>query len=199
MIRSKFFSALRKTLFAGGLSKEQVAGLEAKLDAWERIAPTADLRFVAYSLATSYHETARTMQPIREYGRGKGRRYGVKAGPSGQVYYGRGDVQLTWLANYDRATKELRRLGALTSRESLVETPDLALRPDISAAVMIVGMLEGWFTGRKLADYFAGARSDWVDARRIINGTDRAALIAGHGLHFYAALQDAQAAPRRVA
>ncbi len=199
MDRTKFFKSVRQTLFNGVMTSDQVSGIEAKLNAWEKIAPTADLRHPAYSLATSYHETDKKMQPLREYGRGKGRRYGVKAGPFKQVYYGRGDVQLTWLANYERATRELLALGVLKSTESLVRTPDLALRPDVSAAIMIVGMTEGWFTGRKLADYFAGNRSDWVDARRIINGTDKAALIAGYGLHFYAALQDAAIAPRRAA
>ncbi len=37
------------------------------------------------------------MQPIEEYGRGKGRKYGAPAGPYGKIYFGRGYVQLTWL------------------------------------------------------------------------------------------------------
>ena len=73
----------------------------------------------------------------------------------------------------------------------LVRNPDLAMRPDIAAGVLIFGMLEGWFTGRKLIDYFKGTRSDWVDARVIINGHDRAALIASYGMAFYHALTEA--------
>lgn len=198
MNRKFFFDALRKSLF-GGFSPEQVAGCEAILDAWAATAPTADARFVAYSLATAYHETAATMQPIAEYGRGAGRAYGKKDAATGQTYYGRGYVQLTWKANYEKAENELRKRGFLKTGESLVKDAALAMRPDLAAPIMIFGMTEGWFTGRKLADYFKGGRSDWVDARRIINGTDKAAKIAGYGLHFLDALEAASAPAKKAA
>ena len=96
-------------------------------------------------------------------------------------------MQLTWLQVYQHAETRLRLHGI---NVDLVRSPDLALRPDTSAAILVFGMTEGWFTGRKLADFFAGTRSDWVDARTIINGHDRAALIAGFALHFYAGLTE---------
>jgi len=49
-------------------------------------------------------------------------------------------------------------------------------------------MQRGWFTGRRLADYFNPTRGDWVNARRIINGTDKANLVASHAQAYYAAL-----------
>lgn len=191
MDRAAFFTVIRKEPFGGRMSADQVAGVEALLDAFERWAPGSDPRFIAYGLATEFHETAARMQPVREIGRGKGRAYGKPAGKYGQVYYGRGGVQLTWLRNYEFADRKLRELGLLDAGESLVREPDLALRPDVSAAIVVRGMIEGWFTGRRLDQFFVGTRSDWVDARTIINGRDRAAKVAGYGLHFYEGLRAA--------
>jgi putative chitinase len=178
--REQFFARVRTQLFGGTMTASEVAGVNAILAAWDASAGP-DPRFVAYSLATAFHETAMTMQPIEEIGRGEGRPYGRPAGPDGQIYFGRGFVQLTWLANY-------QKVGSLIGND-LVDNPDLALKPDIAAEILTHGMVGGWFTGRKLGDYFAGARSDWVDARRIINGVDKAALIAGYALHFLHAIE----------
>ncbi len=194
MDRSVFFSEVRNHLFAGSMNQGQVDGCTAILDAWDNHAPLSDPRFVAYSFATAFHETARTMQPIAEIGHGRGRSYGSPAGPYHQIYYGRGLVQLTWLNGYRVATKQLRAHGVIDGSIDLEQTPDLAMRPDIAAAVLVFGMVEGWFCpGRKLTTYFAGTRSDWVDARAIINGHDKAALIASYGLQFYHALVSATA------
>ena len=187
MDAAKFFETIRQTLFHGSLTEAQVAGCTAILDAWTNHAPASDPRFVAYSLATAYWETAYKMQPVEEIGHGDGRPYGKPAGPYGLTYFGRGLVQLTWLQVYQHAETRLRLHGI---NVDLVRSPDLASRPDTSAAILVFGMTEGWFTGRKLADFFAGTRSDWVDARTIINGHDRAALIAGFALHFYAGLTE---------
>jgi len=178
----KFFDAIRPTLFHGSMTELQVAGITAILEAWTVHAPASDPRFIADSLGQVYWETEYTMQPIEEVGHGEGRAYGKPAGPYGQRYFGRGFVQLTWLAVYQHAETRLRFHNIAAN---LVETPDLALRPDIAAAILVFGMTEGWFTGRRLAQFFDGTRSDWVDARTIINGHDKAALIAGFALHFY--------------
>jgi putative chitinase len=182
-----FFDAVRQELFSGNLTQGQVAGMNAILVAWDH--QKVDLRFVAYALATAYWETGQKMLPIREYGLGRGRPYGKPAGPWKQIYYGRGLVQLTWYANYDKADVRLRALGGLEASEDLTKTPDLALRPDIAAAIMTAGMVEGWFTGAKLADFFNDKKDDAVDARKIINGLDRAADISKFHAHFCAALK----------
>jgi len=189
--RAAFFECVRAKPFGGALAQRQVDGMGALLDAFERTAPALEPRFCAYMLATAFHETARTMQPIEEYGKGRGRAYGHPAGPWHQIYDGRGDVQLTWEANYVKATARLRALGVIGADVDLDKAPALALRPEIAAAIMIHGMLEGWFTGHKLADDFNATRDDPVDARRIINGTDRAELIAGYHRAFLAALKAA--------
>jgi hypothetical protein len=41
-------------------------------------------------------------------------------------------------------------------------------------------MKNGVFTSKTLGDYISGNHIDFVNARRIINGTDRAELIAGY-------------------
>ena len=119
----------------------------------------------AYVLATAWHETAHTMKPVREYG---GEKYlrSKKYYP----YVGMGYVQLTWLANYQKAAD---KLGV-----DFVKKPTLLLRPEYAARILIVGMVQGWFTGKKLSDYITLQKSDFVGARRIINGTDKAKEIA---------------------
>jgi hypothetical protein len=180
MDRAKFFATVRSPLFAGKMSDAQVRGIDAILDEAERRG--TPLRHQAYMLATALHETARTMQPIAEYGKGAGREYGVK-GKYGQVPYGRGYVQLTWDSNYERADKELGLKGAL------LRDFNLAMRQDIAAKIMFEGMTAGWFTGKRLGDYIVGDKADYVGARRIINGTDKAKTIAGHAAVFEAALK----------
>jgi hypothetical protein len=179
---STFFSIIRDTIFNHTMSQPQVDGCNAILSSWSTLAPNSDPRFIAYSLATAYWETDHTMQPIAEFRKGINQPYGQPAGPYNQCYYGRGYVQLTWLANYQRASKKLNI--------DFVSNPDAAMLPDAAASIMILGMLQGWFTGRKLSDFFIGTRSDWVDARTIINAHDHAALIAAYALHFYHAILD---------
>lgn len=185
--RDAFFAAVRASLFEGEMRQSQVDGCNVILDTWEKNRPASDRRHIAYTLATAYHETARTMQPIREYGEGRSRAYGSETGQWRQAYYGRGFVQLTWQKNYAHATARLRALGLIGADIDLECDADLALRPDLAGAILVFGCIEGWFTSRRLTDYF-GAASDWVQARRIVNGLDCAEAIAGYGRAFLAAL-----------
>lgn len=194
--RKTFFDAVRDPVFDGRMTAEQVSGIANKqgtgiLDCWEKRQPSGDTRFIAYMLATAAWETAHTMQPIEEIGKGRGHAYGAPAGPWHQVYDGKGLVQDTWYANYAKQDPILHQLGILKADESIVRTPDLVMRPDVASAVMFYGMIDGWFTGKKLSDYFSGTTTDWVSARRIINGTDRAGDIAAIAQAFYAALRAA--------
>ena len=150
----------------------------------------------AYVLATAWHETAATMQPIAEYGKGAKKAYG-KADKTGKAPYGRGYVQLTWRENYVKADAKLGLEGKLAADY------DLALRPDIAGQILVRGMIEGWFTGKKLSDYPPSkypTTTDCYDAMRpIVNGRDKAALIANHAKKFEDALgliDDADPAPK---
>ncbi|MSP37826.1 MAG: hypothetical protein EXR70_04985 [Deltaproteobacteria bacterium] len=178
--RKFFFEQVRGHLFDGKLKQSQVDGLTAILDQWDGKYANRDDRWLAYMLATTHHETDRTMQPIEEYGKGKGREYGVADPATKQVYYGRGFVQLTWKVNYQTMGK---KLGV-----DLVNHPELALRLTVATQVLFFGMMEGRFTGVKLAAYFNPSKEDWINARRIINGLDKANLIATYGKAYYAAL-----------
>lgn len=168
-----FFKQVRSRLFGGSMTQGQVTGCQTILTAWRDLLPKGELRWLAYILATAKWETAHTMQPVAEVGRGKGRKYGQPDPETGEVYYGRGHVQLTWRKNYEKAGD---KLGV-----DLVRNPDDALRPDLSAKILVLGMVEGWFTGRTLAEFLGPDRNDWKGARRIVNGTDRAAEIAAIG------------------
>ena len=126
---------------------------------------------VAYFLATIQHECANTYRPIEEIGKGKGRPYGTPTS-NGKTYYGRGFVQLTWKANYQKAA---RLLGV-----DLVGNPGKALEFDTAYLIAARGMREGWFTGKRLSDYISNEDIDYLGARAIINGSDRATQIADY-------------------
>lgn len=174
-----FFNRVR--LKVGKLTPEQVAGFEAVLEA----AKGAPLAHAAYMLATAYHETAGTMRPVREAfwlteeWRKKNLRY--------YPYYGRGYVQLTWEGNYRRADEELDLGGTLLAKL------DRAMEPGIAARIMRRGMDEGWFAkGATLAKYLPtkvpALTAQFKQARRIINGMDKADKIAGEAETFQTAL-----------
>lgn len=184
--RKIFFDAVRKSPFGGSLTQEQVDGMNAFLKAWEPV-PFTDRRWLAYCLATIKAETG-TMLPREEVGKGDGKQYGVADRETGKKFFGRGLVQLTWKANYERATEELNERNLVGRKVDLVNKPEQALEPDISSAVLIYGMAEGWFTGHSLKGYFNDDTSDWTGARKIVNGTDRASEIAGYGQAFNLAL-----------
>ena len=186
--RPTFFARVRPLFTHQLMSQGQVDGMTAILSAWEAWVPNnLDLapnqRWLAYALATTFHETAQAMEPVAEIGHGRGRDYGEPDPVTRQVYYGRGYIQLTWKANYQ---VQGQRLGI-----DLEHDPEMALDPGIAANIMLHGMAAGSFTGRRLGQYFGAnpAHDDPVNARRIINGTDCATLIASYHRLFLTAVQ----------
>lgn len=179
---AKFFTTVRAPTRCGPLKASQVDGFNAILEAAE----AAPLSHTAYMLATAWHETARTMQPVREayWLSEQWRKKNLRYWP----WYGRGYVQLTWEENYARADKELHLGGAL------LDDADLAMRPDIAAKIMRRGMDEGWFTGVSLGAILpmqgVATRKQYMDARTIINGRDKADLIEDYAQWFERALRD---------
>lgn len=166
----------------GPLDTHAAEGLRYLVDRLGADAEMTDVRWCAYALATVRHECAGTYRPIEEYGRGKEHPYGVPAS-NGRTYYGRGYVQLTWASNYDKMG---RALGV-----PLTEQPDLALVPDTAYRILSYGMRTGAFTGHTLARWISGSTCDYTNARRIINGLDRADVIAGYAIGFERALRAA--------
>jgi len=124
---------------------------------------------VAYILATAYWETARTMKPVVEayWLSETWRKNNLRYYP----WHGRGFVQLTWEANYKKASREL---GI-----DFIADPDKLLEPENSAKILVKGSMEGWFTGKGIPNYITLSKSDFVGARRVINGVDKKHEIAG--------------------
>ena len=125
---------------------------------------------ISYILATAQHESA-SFRTLHEFGTGgycgSARKYDGWAGV--------GLVQLTWKGNFDRARKRLGfdDMGA----EQFCK--EVAARPDVAVTILIEGMMGGWFTGVGLPRYVGGGRRDYVNARRVVNGNDQDARIAG--------------------
>jgi hypothetical protein len=198
--RQIFFDRVRTSLFAGKLLPDRVAGLTVLLDEWEARHAGQDIRWLAYALATAYHETGFTMQPVAEQGGAVyltymydplssnpnrvalGKTNGNTHPGDGVRYCGRGFVQLTWANNY-------RRIGELIGVD-LLDHPERTLEPDIAARILYEGMIGGWFSGVGLGRYFNAKITDWKNARRIINGLDCAGKIAGYAKSFCEALSD---------
>jgi len=203
--RKTYFDLVRDSLFAGKMGQGQVDGQEFILDTWEDTHPDWDVRHLAYSLATTIHETASTMLPIEEYGKGKGQPYGVPDPVTGEAYYGRGFVQLTWKSNYTSMTPIVDPLFP-SQPIDLAKSPAQALEAHIAAAVMFEGMQRGSFrSGHTYARYFDSDTNDPYGAREIINGDKTripdwsngvsiGKLIAGYHERFLEALQLAQSA-----
>lgn len=187
-----FFDQSKQVRLFTKFSQAQVDSLSCIFDTWDQSGYT-DLRWLAYMLATTYHETAYRMLPIEEYGKGKGRKYGGKIKRSGvpysspdAIYYGRGFVQLTWNENYEL-------MGRLLGID-LLNNPELALTVPVATRILFEGMTKGAssfgdFTGKCLEMYFSPTVEDPVGARRIINGKDRAEKIAGHYYKFLSCLR----------
>lgn len=198
---AEFYDIIRRfKLFGPVFSNTELAGCEAILkDCGNAGWP---ISWTAYALATAYHETAGTMQPIKEYGGysyymrlydvsgqnpTRARKMGNTKIGDGARYCGRGYVQLTWKVNYQKAKD---KLGL-----DFVGNPDLALVADYAGDIMIRGMKEGWFTGVKLSTYLPLDNSKateraFYNCRRIINGTDKATIIANYALDFQEALEE---------
>ena len=183
----QFFDSVRASF--GALSQSQVDGFNALLLA----SVGMPIKHRAYILATAWHETAFTMQPIHERGQVSyfdkyepgtkiGRDLGNTLKGDGYRFRGRGYVQLTGRRNYAKAGAALHI--------DLVGNPDKALEPATAAKIIVFGMFEGWFTAKKL-----GSQS-YVEMRKIVNGTDKAEQIAGYAVKFEAALASVTEAPQ---
>ncbi len=209
MNRATFYDEVRGALFDSVLLQSQVDGLDRLLDIWDEFyASTGSAEELAYDLGTAFHETARTMQPITEYG---GRSYFNKYEPGTRIgkvlgntrkgdgyrFRGEGDVMNTGRRNARVATKRLNEVFGLGI--DLVRNPEMRGDPFISAHSLFLGNREGWWTGKKIADFIDGIDEEddedfreFVKSRGIVNGTDRAKDIARHALAFEKALKAAE-------
>lgn len=187
LLREPFFSHLRFKF--GTLKQSQVNGINAVLDA----TLTSPLSWRAYKLATTWHETNATMEPVveaywirnAEAWRKKNLRY--------WPWHGRGYVQLTWEANYRKAD-QASAAAKLTQPGDILKNPDLVLLPAVSGLILNAGMDEGWFTGVRCSTVLpakgTATRKQYMNARTIINGNDKSDLVEDYAQVFEKALRN---------
>ncbi|KTT21019.1 hypothetical protein SB14R_21735 [Pseudomonas oryzihabitans] len=182
------------------------------LNSYYRSTPhKANIYEVAYMLATARHETYHylsqeffskkpevgSLSYFNKYDpvlaetaqlRNRAIENGNKEQGDGYKYRGRGCVHLTWKKNYIRASERLK--------VDFVKDPDLAAEFEYSVPIMIWGMSDGIFTGKKLRDYINKNTIDFEGARKIINGSDQKALIAGYARKFLEILDKTSRLPK---
>jgi hypothetical protein len=151
---------------------------------------------LAYVFATVEHESQFT--PIYEKGprnyfnqyepgTKKGRVLGNTEKGDGYTFRGAGYVQLTGRANF--------------AKYGIENTPAMALDSELAAVVAIDGMENGVFTGKKLSTYINDKKTDFRNARRVINRLDKAKLAASYAPKYLDALKDcgrANSGPRQA-
>lgn len=219
MDRAIFYDDVRNDLFGGVLAQGQVEGMEAILDFWEKppVQPTGSFKvhweirsigWLAYMLATTFHETAFTMQPISEFGsverfrRLYDNRADLGNGPAhggqpddGPRFRGRGYVQLTGRRNYTKMSPIVRAF--YPESPDFTVDPEAVKVPKYAAVIMFYGMFLGTFTGRALKHFIGnpdqGQIVDYFNARKVINGLDKARQIEGYAKEFEQALFKARA------
>lgn len=204
MNRKKFYDQIRGTVFRGKISESQLAGMENLLDVWFNNYSDQNVQHLAYNLATAYHETAHTMQPIMERGRrsyfnkyNAGTRLGRVLGNTepgdGYRFRGAGHVQSTGRRNARKATEELNK--AFNLGIDLEKNPEKRLDPFISAHSLFLGNLQGWWTGKGLMKYLdeddIDEFGDYMRARYVVNGRDQRTKIAQYAVRFENALRAA--------
>lgn len=199
MTRKIFYDIIRKQLFGGKMSPSQVQGIEATLNYWEQLGLT-DIRWLAYIIATDFHESNRTMQAVKEIGgdayyvrkywtnKKKAAELGNRSAQDAIDYCGKGKPQTTGRGNYTK-------MGKILSID-LVNNPDLALNLDIATQIMFEGMttgksFRGDFTGKHLGNFFNKTTDNPLGARSIVNGKDKAKLIADYHYIILSALKAA--------
>lgn len=174
MINKAIFFKEYRTKLDKNLTQREVNAIDLFLDNVNQNLNYFILQEWAYTFATVYHETAHTFEPVIEafWKTEEWRKRNFRYYP----YYGRGFVQLTWLFNYEYFS---RRLGL-----DLVNKPELALEVKTSFDILIIGCKEGIFTGKKLSQYITNGKPNYKSMRRVINGTDKAELIADYAKEF---------------
>lgn len=206
--RDFFFDHLHDRLYPNGLNRSQVDGHTAVLEAWESGHASEDDRWLAYMLGTAHREAGPGLQPIEEnlnysaqrllqvfagrfsvaeandYAhqpeRIANRAYegrignGPEASGDGWRYRGRGLVQITGKDNY--------------AKFGIAASPEDALDPQKSVTILFDGMINGKFTGKRLATYFSPSKADWTGARAIVNPGEPGGRVAVDARSYYAAI-----------
>lgn len=132
-------------------------------------------RQLAYILGTVQRETANTYLPVKEayWLSEEWRKHNLRYYPA----YGRGFVQITWDSNYNKMANLIKHELGLDVYKMGKGKYDWALDPNLAAFILVYGMVKGTFTGRPLGQFIAGGNTDYLNARKIVNGMDAASTI----------------------
>lgn len=203
-----FFEEVERNILKKPPTPDQKHGFNTVLDAWERDHAQEDDRWLAYILATAYHESAHTMQPVHE-------NLNYSAARLTQVWPRRYPPEIA--EDYARKPEKIanrsygdrlgngpeesgdgwryrgRGLVQITGRDNyrkfgIEDTPDDALDEAKSVTILFHGMIAGLFTGEALKDYFHGKHSDWDGARAIVNPGSVPDTVSALGRAFYRAI-----------
>lgn len=205
MNREFFFDEVRDNLFSGALKQSQVNGIEAILDEWDTNHSDKDDRWLAYMLATAYHETGRAMAPVEEnlnYSAARLRVVFPSRFTAAQAasYAGHRErianrVYSNKLGNGDEASGDGwkyrgRGLVQITGKSNyakfgVANTPDDAMNDVKTVQIMFEGMIDGLFTGKELSSYFSPTKEDWKNAREIILPGNLEDQVGKYGQAFY--------------
>jgi putative chitinase len=220
MNTAEFFAAARTSVFGGKLAQTQVDGITALLEACADLGVVDD-RHVAYILATPMIETGGTFVPITESlnysSTALMSKFGKRITPAQAAQYGRTNTHPAnqeaigniiyggpWgaadLGNTQPGDGNLfrgRGLSQVTGRRlytifGYADNPEAVATLRVSAEIMVKAMRDGMFTGKKLGDYFSATVTDFVNARRIVNGLDRATDMAVYAKKFLACMEAAR-------
>ena len=102
---------------------------------------------------------------------------GDEASGDGWIYRGWGLPQITGRDNF-------RKFGLNADSAA-------SITPSDAARALFDGMISGWFTGKKLADFDVPGGFDFVGARRIVNGQAQAAQYAANAQKWLDAMDGA--------
>jgi putative chitinase len=139
-----------------------------------------------YVISTAWWESAQTMHPVKEayWKSEEWRKRNLRYYP----WYGRGLIQTTWEKNYERIWKLLGRTAPID--------PDAFLTWEVAIPALFIGMEKGLYTGKDLDDFIDNVDEsddqdlrEYINARRIVNGTDKALNIGKNTLIFERALK----------
>lgn len=199
--RTLFMTMYRTEAPNLGTTDADISALNTLLDFFAADGEVADLRWMAYMLATVRHECFGWVP--REEGNGAAQTYGreieAECPPgSGRTsrnrYFGRGYVQVTHLEKY----REVDDHFGLNCR--LVHNPGLLIDdPQLSYNAMSWGMRAGIYRGDRqgrhtLARYLHDDTTEYLNARAVVNGDrdtvhrrntqSNGQIIAGYALKF---------------
>ena len=206
--REFFFDKVRIDLFSGTLKQGQVDGMEAILDEWNASYSDKDDRWLAYMLATAYHETGRAMVPVEENLNYSAKRLQVvfpsrfnaaqAASYAGHPERIANRAYASKLGNGNEVSGDGwkyrgRGLVQITGKSNYVKfgisgTQDDAMNNEKAVRIMFTGMINGRFTGKKLSSYFNPAKEDWKNAREIILPGNLEDQVARYGQAFHRAI-----------